>query len=165
MDLLLKISGTAGLPKQKVFKTQPLIIKTPGCFEMAIPFLSLISNLCGSQSKHSTGRTQCMLAGINQEIFVRQWGMPETNIRLDNLQEFFRLGFFPSSNDSLGNESLTACIYEKMDMFVVFRKGKLIAHFKWSEFKQRLKKAKVKTDSKSIGNPSTLIAPVLFLFV
>jgi hypothetical protein len=106
-----------------------------------------------------------MLAGINQEIFVRQWGMPETNIRLDNLQEYFRLGFLSSSNDSLGNESLTAWIYEKMDMFVVFRKGKLIAHFKWSEFKERLKKAKVKTDSKSIGNPSTLIAPVLFLFV
>jgi hypothetical protein len=52
-----------------------------------------------------------------------------------------------------------------MDMFVVFRKGKLIAHFKWSEFKERLKKAKVKTDSKSIANPSTLIASVLFLFV
>ena len=107
-----------------------------------------------------------MLAGINQEIFCRQWGMPEINIGFDHLQEFFRLDFLPSNNDSSENDlTLIAWIYEKRDMFVLFRRGKLVAHFKWSEFKERFKKSKVtKIDSEGTKKPPPLITTTLSLF-
>jgi len=133
---------------------------------MAIPVLNLISNLCKPQSKQTAGLTHLMLAGINQEIFCRQWGMPEINIGFDHLQEFFRLDFLPSNNDSSENDlTLIAWIYEKRDMFVLFRRGKLVAHFKWSEFKERFKKSKVtKIDSEGTKKPPPLITTTLSLF-
>jgi hypothetical protein len=123
---------------------------------MAIPFLSLISNLCKARPKHSTGEIHLMLAGMNQEIFLRQWGMPEIGISANNLQEFFRLDFLSSDSDPFQNDPLNVWIYEKMDMFVLFRKGKLIAHFKWSEFKERFNNRKVRIDSET-QKPSPLM--------
>lgn len=125
---------------------------------MAFQVLNLISSLYKSQSRH------LMLSGINQEIFIRQWGMPEFNINIDNLnlREFFRTDFLPSDGDFLGNDIFTAWIYEKMDIFVLFRKGRLIAHFKWSEIREKFKKTKGDVDSEVDQSPSDLMLKSLF---
>lgn len=125
---------------------------------MALQVLNLISSLYKSQSRH------LMLSGINQEIFIRQWGMPEFNIYIDNLnlREFFRTDFLPSDGDFLGNDIFTAWIYEKMDIFVLFRKGRLIAHFKWSEIREKFKKTKGDVDSEGDQSLSDLMLKSLF---
>jgi hypothetical protein len=104
-----------------------------------------------------------MLSGINQEIFLRHWGTPELNINLDNLREFIKLDFLPLDIDSFGDETLTAWIYEKMDIFILFRKGKLIAHFKWSELREKFKRSKVEVDSEGVKKPQDFMAKTLSL--
>ena len=130
---------------------------------MAIPVLSLISNFRKPRPKYRTGQIHLKLAGINQGIFVRQWGAPEIDITLENLERFFSLDFLPLNSDSSENNPISVWIYEKVDIFVLFSKGKLIAHFKWSEFKERFKKPKVSIDSEGIKPPS-LIATTLSVF-
>ena len=130
---------------------------------MAIPVLSVISNFRKPRPKYRTGQIHLKLAGINQDIFVRQWGTPEIDITLENLERFFSLDF-PLNRDSSENNPITVWVYEKMDMFVLFSKGKLIAHFKWSEFKERFKKPKVKIDSEG-RKPSFLRTTSVSMFV
>jgi len=125
---------------------------------MAFHILSLISSLYKPQSRH------LMLSGINQEIFLRHWGTPEFNINIDNLREFFKLDFLPLDSDSLGNDTFTAWIYEKMDIFVLFRKGKLVAHFKWSELREKFKRLQVEVDSEGNKRPPALMVTTLSLF-
>ena len=144
------------------------LLGQPGCrsrnaFNMAIPVLSLISNFCKPRPKYPTGQIHLKLAGINQEIFVRQWGPPEIDITLENLERFFSLDVLPLNSDSTENNPITVWIYEKVDMFVLFSKGKLIAHFKWSEFKERSKKPRLEMDSEG-KKPSFLMTTVGSLF-
>lgn len=110
-------------------------------------------------------RAHLMLAGINQEVFLRQWGMPEIHVSFNHLQEYFKLDIFSLNNDSSGDDPPTAWIYEKRDMFVLFRRGKLIVHFKWSELKERIKNSKVKIDSGGTKKLSPIMATNLSLFV
>ncbi len=132
-------------------------------FNMAIPVLSVISNLCKSRSKYQTGQIHLKLAGMNQEIFQRHWGAPEIDITLENLERFFSLDFLPLNMDSPESNPITVWIYEKVDIFVLFSKGKLVAHFKWSEFKERFKKPVAKVDSEAAEPPSP-IATTLSMF-
>lgn len=130
---------------------------------MAIPVLSVISNFCKPRPKYRMGQIHLKLAGINQDVFIRQWGAPEIDIPLENLERFLSLDFLPSSSNTIENDPATVWIYEKMDMFVLFRKGKLIAHFKWSEFKERSKRPMSEIDSEGTRPPS-LIAATLSMF-
>jgi hypothetical protein len=130
---------------------------------MAIPVLSVISNFRKPRLKYRTGQIHLKLAGMNQDIFVRQWGAPEIDITLENLERFFSLDFLPSSINTFENDPATVWIYEKMDMFVLFSKGKLIAHFKWSEFKERFRKPMAEIDSEGTRPPS-FIATTLSMF-
>ena len=144
------------------------LLGQPGCrsrnaFSMAIPVLSLISNLCKPRPKYQTGQIHLKLAGMNQEIFLRHWGAPEVDITLENLQRFFSLDFLPLNSDSSESNPITVWIYEKVDIFVLFSKGKLVAHFKWSEFKERFKKPVAKVDVETTEPPS-LIATTLSMF-
>ena len=100
---------------------------------------------------------------MNQDIFVRQWGAPEIDITLENLKKSFSIDFLPSTRDTFENDPARAWVYEKMDMFILFRKGNLIAHFKWSEFKERSKRPISQIDSGGTRPPS-LIATTLSLF-
>jgi hypothetical protein len=131
---------------------------------MAIPIFNLISNLWKSQPKHTMGLTRPRLAGINQAVFLSQWGMPEINVSLGQLQTFFKLNLPFSHHEFTETESLTAWIYKTRDVFLVFRRGKLIFHFKWSEFKERMESPGMKTDPKVPMRPSAFVAITLSLF-
>ncbi len=127
---------------------------------MAIPVLSLISNFCKLRPRCSTGQVHLKLAGMNQDIFTRQWGAPQVDVTLETFQRFFSPDLLPPSADSPQNDPMTVWIYKKMDMFIIFRKGKLVAHYKWSEFKERSRKppAAMAPDR---GMPPSLIATTL----
>ncbi len=130
---------------------------------MAIPVLSVISNFRKPRPNYRTGRIHLKLAGINQDIFVRQWGAPEIDVTLENLERFFSLDFLPFNSDSSENDPARVWIYEKMDMFVLFSKGKLIAHFKWSEFKERFKRPVAEIDFEG-KKPPPFIVTTLSMF-
>ncbi len=110
---------------------------------MVIPLLGLVSHFCKPQIGCGVERTHQMLAGINRTIFLNQWGLPDINISMDHLLEFFKLDFLCLNRDSLGRNHFTAWIYKKEDTFLIFRRNKLIFHFKWSVFKQKLKKQEI----------------------
>ena len=113
---------------------------------MAIPVLALITNLCKPRPKYPQGQIHLKLAGMNQDIFIRQWGEPEIDTTLEKLKRLLSFDFLPFS-DTFENDTTRVWIYEKMDMFVLFRKGNLVAHFKWSEFRERSKKTAAEMDS------------------
>ncbi len=89
-----------------------------------------------------------MLAGINQAVFVRQWGMPQATLGLTDLQMSFSSEFpLLGSETPEAKNPLVAWIYEKKDALLVFRKEKLVSHFRWSEFTERMKRQKAKVAS------------------
>ena len=130
---------------------------------MAIPVLSVISNFRKPRPKYRTGQVHLKLAGMNQDIFARQWGAPEIDITLENLERFFSLDVLPLNSDSTENNPITVWIYEKVDMFVLFSKGKLIAHFKWSEFKERFKRPVAEIDSEGTKPPFFIVTTLSML--
>ncbi len=130
---------------------------------MAIPVLSLISNFCKPRPRYHTGELHLKLAGISQEIFVRQWGTPEIDTTLESFERFFSLDFLYSDSTTFESTPTTVWIYEKMDMFVLFRKGRLIAHFKWSEFKERFKRPIAKADPEETKPPSLITTTLSML--
>ena len=109
---------------------------------MVIPVLGLVSNLCDPQIGGWMDRTHQMLAGINRTVFLNQWGLPDIHISPDHLN-FLKLDFLFLNRDSLEENPLTVWIYEKKDTFLIFRRNKLIFHFKWSVFKQKFKKPEI----------------------
>ncbi len=97
-----------------------------------------------------------MLAGINQAIFVRQWGMPQATLTLSDLQIFFIEEFASLRSDRTEtNNPIKGWIYEKKDALLVFRREKLVSHFRWSEFRERMKGQKAKVTSKDPAEATT----------
>ena len=132
---------------------------------MAIPILNLISNLWKChRSKHTIGLTRPQLAGINQTAFLSQWGEPEINIGFSELQTSFKLNLPLWQHEPTENESLTAWIYEKRNAFLLFRRGKLAFHFRWSELRERTESLQAQTDPNTPIKPSAFAATTLSLF-
>jgi hypothetical protein len=110
---------------------------------MVIPVLGLFSNLCEPQIGCWVDRTHQMLAGINRTVFLNQRGLPDIHISLEHLLELFKLNFLCLNSDPLEKNPLTVWIYEKKDTLLIFRRNRLIFHFKWSAFKQKFKKPEI----------------------
>lgn len=129
---------------------------------MAIPVLNFLSTfLKGFQPRRESAPPHAILAGLNAELFLRQWGAPEIKTtlgRIEALSKLQRLGTAEKSNlltqqdqpreaevqsrtfvpPSLAQGPITVWIYKKMDRILFFRGDKLISHFKWSQFKKSL---------------------------
>jgi hypothetical protein len=79
-----------------------------------------------------------MLAGICQDVFLKEWGSPEIEINLDQIEGCYERGALTvESNDSEGETLHSVWIYKKKDRIFFFAKKRLISHFKWSDFKER----------------------------
>ncbi len=104
-----------------------------------------------------------MLAGINQTVFLNQWGIPEIKISLDRLGGFFNLDSMSFHIDSPEEDPYTVWIYEKRDRILFFKRGKLISHFKWSEFREKWKRPKEESGPRGIRKSSLLMATTLSL--
>ncbi len=128
---------------------------------------NLISNIWKGPSRPSTrpsrGNQHLMLAGINQTLFLNHWGIPEIKISLDRLQGYYELDSLSLNTEPSEEDNNTVWIYEKKDRIFFFKRGKLISHFRWSEFRENWKKSKEKTDSRPIRKASGLLATTLSL--
>jgi hypothetical protein len=79
-----------------------------------------------------------MLAGICQDVFLKEWGSPEIEINLDQIEGCCKRGTLTGyANDSEGETLHSVWIYKKKDRIFFFAKKKLISHFKWSDFKEK----------------------------
>jgi len=128
---------------------------------------NLISNILKSPSRPSTrpsrNNQHLMLAGINQTLFLNHWGIPEIKISLDRLQGYYELDSLSLNTEPSEEDNNTVWIYEKKDRIFFFKRGKLISHFRWSEFRENWKKSKEETDSRPIRKASGLLATTLSL--
>ena len=105
--------------------------------------LTLIPNLMSNFLKRSprpSGKTQhLMLAGINQTLFLNQWGVPETQIGLKRVGSLDKLGSLFLIEDSAQEAHYSVWIYKKRDRILFFTKKRLISHSTWSEFREKCK--------------------------
>jgi hypothetical protein len=104
-----------------------------------------------------------MLAGINQTVFLKQWGEPETQIGLNPLGSMCKLGSMFLVVDPTDEVHHSIWIYKKRDRILFFTKKRLTSHFKWSEFKEILKRPKEERDFRVIKAPPVFMATTLAL--
>jgi hypothetical protein len=103
---------------------------------------SFFPSFIKSPARPSRGRQRLMLAGINQTIFLNQWGEPETQINLKRLGSLDKLGSIFLIEHPAGETQHSIWIYKKKDRILFFVKKRLISHSKWSEFREQWKKLK-----------------------
>ncbi len=114
---------------------------------MMIPIPSAISNLLKRPPVAVQTNPHGMMAGLYQNLFLNQWGLPEFQITLERLAGFFNLDYlFLNINFSEENDH-TVWIYEKRNKILFFKNKKLLFHFRWDEFKEKWKRPKEEVDS------------------
>ncbi len=105
---------------------------------MTIPGLDLISNLRKSRPKQVPERPHLFMAGLNQKVFLNQWGEPETQVTLEQLGKLNKLGTMFLITDPTEAANLSVWIYEKKNSVLLFTKEKLVSHFSCKKFRQSL---------------------------
>jgi len=124
---------------------------------------NLISNILKGSPRPPRSNQHLMLAGINQTVFLKNWGGPEIKIGLDRLQGHYELDSLSLDHEADEEDSHTVWIYEKKDRIFFFNKGKLVSHFRWSEFREKWKKPKGETEYRAPRKSSGLLATTLSL--
>jgi hypothetical protein len=104
-----------------------------------------------------------MLAGINQSVFLKQWGEPETQMGLNPLGNLCKLGSLFLIVDSTEDVYHSVWIYKKRDRILFFTRKKLTSHFKWSEFKEKCNRPKGEMDSRLSSKPPVFTVTTLAL--
>jgi hypothetical protein len=110
----------------------------PHSREVTNPVLRNISSYFRSQPSLASPRRHLMLAGICQDVFLKEWGSPEIEINLDQVECCYKRGSLKvDADDSEGETVHSVWIYKKKDRIFFFAKKKLVSHFKWSDFKEK----------------------------
>jgi len=130
---------------------------------MTLSVLNTPSNCLKPGPRHGVSRTHLMLAGINQTIFVKQWGEPETQIGLHCLGSLCKLGSLFLIAEPSDEVPHSVWIYKKKNRILFFTRKKLTSHFKWTEFKERCKKPEQMVGSKLAEKSSPFMATTLAL--
>ena len=78
-----------------------------------------------------------MLAGLSQDAFLKEWGVPEIQISLDNLEGYYKRDAVAVDTDSSGEATHSVWIYKAKNRVFFFTRKKLMSHFKWSEFRDK----------------------------
>lgn len=102
---------------------------------MAIPILEFISNFRKARASQIPERPHLMLTGINQKVFLNQWGKPETQVGLSQLGKLNKLGTLFLITEPTEKAPLNVWVYEKKDSILFFTKEKLVSHFSCKKFK------------------------------
>lgn len=102
---------------------------------MAIPVLDLISNFKKSRPRPIPERPHSMMTGLNQKIFLNQWGEPETQVSLSQLGRLNKLGTLFLITDPMEEPHLNVWIYKNRDSILFFTKEKLVSHFSSRKFR------------------------------
>jgi hypothetical protein len=138
----------------------------PHSREVTDPFLRNISSYFRSQPRLASPRRHLMLAGICQDVFLKEWGSPEIEINLDQIEgRCKRVALTVEADDSEGETLHSVWIYKKKDRIFFFARKKLISHFKWSDFKEKqISSAEILESAfTERKKPSTLVSTTLSL--
>jgi hypothetical protein len=101
---------------------------------MIPPVLALIPNFRKSRPREAPGRPRLMLTGINQKVFLKEWGEPETQLSLNQLGELEKLGAIFLVTDLVEETPLSVWVYKKKKSILLFAKEKLVSHFSCKKF-------------------------------
>jgi hypothetical protein len=122
---------------------------------------SLMSNFLRSSPRPPGKIPHLMLAGINQTLFLNQWGVPETRIGLKRIGSLDKLGSLFVIEDSAEEAHYSVWIYRKRDRILFFTKKRLISHSRWSEFREKWKTPNEETDPGAPRKSSALFTMTL----
>jgi hypothetical protein len=112
-----------------------------------IPVPNVISSLWKRPPVPVQANPYGMMAGLYQNLFSNQWGVPEFQVSLEKLAGFFRLDSLFLNIRPGEEDYYTIWIYEKKNKILFFRNKKLVLHFRWDEFKEKRKRPKEEVDS------------------
>jgi len=96
---------------------------------MAISIFDLISNFRKSRPRRAPDHPHLFMAGLNQKVFLNQWGKPETQVGLNQIGRLDKLGTLFLITDPTEDANLNVWIYNKKDSILLFTKEKLVSHF------------------------------------
>jgi hypothetical protein len=105
---------------------------------MTIPGLDLISHVKKSRQRQAPDRPHLFMAGINQKVFLSQWGAPETQVSLNQLGKLNKLGTMFLITDPAEEAHISVWIYKKKNSILLFAKEKLVSHFSFRRFEHEL---------------------------
>lgn len=120
---------------------------------MANPIFGLISNFRKSRDKKVPDRSHLFLSGLNQKIFLNQWGKPETQVGLSQIGRLDKLGTVFLITDPAEDAHLNVWIYNKKDSILLFTKQKLVSHFSCKRLGLKMDTEKSTTEN-SLEEPS-----------
>ena len=138
----------------------------PHSREVTNPVLRNISSYFRCQPSLASSRRHLMLAGICQDVFLKEWGSPEIEVNLDQIEGCYKGGSLKVDDDDSEREALhSVWIYKKKDRIFFFAKKKLVSHFKWSDFKEKqISSAEIlESTVTERKKPTTLMATTLSL--
>ena len=105
---------------------------------MTIPGLDFISRLRKSRPKEIPERSHSFMAGLNQKVFLKQWGEPETQVSLNQLGRLSKLGTMFLISDPAEEAHISVWVYKKKNSILLFTKEKLVSHFSFRRFRCEL---------------------------
>jgi hypothetical protein len=79
------------------------------------------------------------MTGLNQKVFLSQWGAPETQMSLNQLGQLSKLGTMFLITDPAEEAHISVWIYKKKNSILLFSKEKLVSHFSFRRFSEDLK--------------------------
>ena len=115
-----------------------------------------IPSLLKNQNEHLVPRRHLMLAGISQDLFLKQWGSPEIEINLDQLQGSYRHHTVALETESAGENLHSVWIYKEKNRVFFFSKKRLVSHYKWSDFKEGRVTSSGEVEYRSARRPNFL---------
>ncbi len=92
------------------------------------------------------------MAGLNQKVFLNQWGEPEAHVTLNQIGKLNKLGTMFLITDPAEEAHLSVWIYKKKNSILLFAKEKLVSHFSCNQFKSLLSGLPVSSDTLPIGS-------------
>ncbi len=99
------------------------------------PLSHLMPNIRKPGSGQRPERPHLMLTGINQKVFLNQWGRPEAQVGLNKIGKLNKLGTMFLITDPNEETNLSMWIYEKKERILLFAREKLVSHFSCKQFR------------------------------
>jgi hypothetical protein len=91
------------------------------------------------------------MAGLNQKLFLSQWGKPEAQVALNQLGKLTKLGTMFLITDPAEKAHLSLWIYKRKNSVLLFAKEKLVSHFSCNKFKPFLSGLPISSEIGPIG--------------
>jgi hypothetical protein len=80
-------------------------------------------------------RPHSFMTGLNQKVFLSQWGAPETQVSLNQLGKLNKLGTVFLITEPAEEAHISVWIYKKKNSILLFAKEKLVSHFSFRRFR------------------------------